>query len=490
MKNAGKGAARAGRILTGDSINKNVVEAKYAVRGEILDIKAQIASEMKAGKKFPFKDFCELNIGNPQTFKMKPITYFRQVLAVCTSPDLLDSNVFSDDVKKRAKEYLDAFSSIGCYSDSTGNPMVPRSIADFISRRDGVKANPDNIFIYNGASEAIASVMQTINRPGEKTGFMIPIPQYPLYSAQVSLNGAQFVGYYLDEENGWGLDEVALNKSYEDAVKQGIDVRAVIVINPGNPTGAIFSKKSVETLLKFAHSKGVVVLADEVYQENIYTDKKQFVSFRKVLSEMPKDIAEAVELFSFHSCSKGFLGECGVRGGYLEMVNIDPAVRAQILKLKTISLCSNTVGQIMMDLKVRPPTVADSSAKTVEQYNSEVAALMKELKEKARIMYETLNSMKGMHSNPIEGAMYAFPRVDLPKKFVAEAESQGKAPDALYCAMALKETGAVMVPGSGFKQRPGTHHFRTTILPSPIGFLNSKLTELKTFNDNFMKKYS
>ena len=490
MKQAGRGIRKAGPLLKVETMNKNVVDAKYAVRGEILDIKAQIAAEMKEGKKFPFKEFCELNIGNPQTFKMKPITFFRQVIATVTCPQLLETASFSDDVKRRAQQYLDSFGSVGCYTDSTGNAIVPKSIAEFISKRDGVVANSDNIFLYNGASEAIASMMQVINIPNGRTGFMIPIPQYPLYSAQVTLNGAEFVGYYLDEDNGWELDENALNKSYEDAVKNGVDVRAVIVINPGNPTGSIFSRKSIESLFKFAHSKGIIVLADEVYQDNIYTENKKFISFRKVLSEQPKEVSNSVELVSFHSVSKGFLGECGARGGYLELVNFDPAVRAQILKLKTISLCSNSYGQIMLDLKVRPPSAVDCSPATVKEYNDEVAALLNQLSRKAKIMYEALNSMKNMHSNPIEGAMYAFPRVDLPKKFISEAEAQGKTPDALYCSMALQQTGAVMVPGSGFKQRPGTSHFRTTILPSPIEFFNSKLNELKKFNDELMKKYS
>src|SRR3990167_4073126 len=271
-----------------ENLNPNVVVAKYAVRGEILDVKAKIASEMKAGVKYPFTEFCELNIGNPQTFKMKPVSFFRDVLAATTAPWLMEKKgVFSKDVQTRAQEYIKHFNSVGCYSDSTGNPLVSRSVADFISKRDGIPAKAENVFLYNGASEAIASVMQTINLPGKRTGFMIPIPQYPLYSAQVQLLGAEFVGYYLDEANGWELDEAALNKSYDEAKSRGVDVRFIIVIKPSNPTGAIFSKKSIEALFKFTYNKCIVVLADEVYQENIYTAKKHFISFREVLSQQP-----------------------------------------------------------------------------------------------------------------------------------------------------------------------------------------------------------
>ena len=233
-----------------------------------------------------------------------------------------------------------------------------------------------------------------------------------------------------------------------------------------------------------------MVLADEVYQDNIYNPKKSFVSFRKVLNESNADIRDSVELVSFHSVSKGFLGECGLRGGYMELHNFNPAVRQILLKLKTIYLCSNSIGQITMDLKVRPPTEKDATAKTVQQYESEVKALLGDLTKKAKIVENALNSMKNIHCNPIEGAMYAFPRVDLPKKFIAEAESLGKVPDAYYCMLALQATGGVMVPGSGFRQREGTHHFRTTILPAPVTFLESKYQEFKKFNDDLMKKYS
>lgn len=232
---------------------------------------------------------------------------------------------------------------------------------------------------------------------------------------------------------GWELDENELIKSYEEAVKRGAKVRSIIVINPGNPTGAIFSRKSIEALFRFAHTKGLVVLADEVYQENIYSEKKKFLSFRKVLSDMSADIANSVELISFHSCSKGFIGECGIRGGYAEMHNIDPEVMSVVRKQKSIYMGSNTVGQIMMDLKVRPPNLDECNKATVDNYNQEMNGLLTALKAKANLLETELTKMKGMHTNPIEGAMYGFPRVDLPQKFIEEAKSLGRAPDAHYC---------------------------------------------------------
>jgi alanine transaminase len=208
-----------------------------------------------------------------------------------------------------------------------------------------------------------------------------------------------------------------------------------VIINPGNPTGSIFSKASLETLFKFAHDKGIIVLADEVYQENIYSKKKDFISCRKVLSQMAPEIANTVELASFHSCSKGFLGECGLRGGYVELHNFQPEVVAMIHKLQTIRLCPNSIGQIAMDLKVRPPSSKDCTAETVKQYKDEVASILSDLKKKALIAEKALNSMDGMHCNAIEGAMYAFPKVSLSKQFEEEAKTFNRTPDQHYCML-------------------------------------------------------
>jgi len=96
-----------------------------------------------------------------------------------------------------------------------------------------------------------------------------------------------------------------------------VDVRSIVVINPGNPTGQVLDEDTIRNIIKFANEKNLIILADEVYQENIYTADKQFHSFKKVLKSFEdKNVADNTELVSFHSCSKGFLGECGIRGGY------------------------------------------------------------------------------------------------------------------------------------------------------------------------------
>lgn len=129
-----------------------------------------------------------------------------------------------------------------------------------------------------------------------------------------------------------------------------------MVINPGNPTGSILSADTIAKILEFSVRNRIVVIADEVYRENVYKDNTSFISFRKVLETLSQEVRDNCELASLHSVSKGLLGECGLRGGYLYLHNFNPLVIDQLVKLKSINLCSNSIGQLMVELMVNPPT--------------------------------------------------------------------------------------------------------------------------------------
>ena len=190
-----------------------------------------------------------------------------------------------------------------------------------------------------------------------------------------------------------------------------------------------------------------------------------------------------------HSTSKGLLGECGFRGGYLDIHNFNPEVIAQIVKLKSINLCSNVMGQVMVDCMVNPP-IEDVTQETKEKFLAEKKVLFESLKLRAKIVTKYLNSMRNVKSNEVEGAMYAFPCVTFSKKAIAAAEKEGKVVDLFYCLEVLKNTGIALVPGSGFKQVPGTFHFSITTLILPESHLENKLKALKQFNDEFPAKYA
>ncbi|KAL0463767.1 UNVERIFIED_CONTAM: Alanine aminotransferase 2, mitochondrial [Sesamum latifolium] len=430
-----------------------VLECEYAVRGEIVILAQRLQEELKNNPNaHPFDEILYCNIGNPQSLGQQPITFFREVLALCDHPALLDKaetrGLFSADSIERAYEILHQIPgrATGAYSHSQGIKGLRDKIAAGIEARDGYPADPNDIFLTDGASPAVP--------------------------------------YYLDEATGWGLEIAELKNQLETAKSKGISVRAFVVINPGNPTGQVLAENNQKQIVDFCKDEGLVLLADEVYQENIYVPDKQFHSFKKVARSMgygEKDIS----LVSFQSVSKGYYGECGKRGGYMEVTGFSPEIMEQIYKLASVNLCSNISGQILASLVMNPPKVGDES---YESYLAEKDAILSSLARRAKQLEDAFNSLKGVTCNRAEGAMYLFPNIDLPKKAIEAAKAVNTAPDAFYARRLLNATGIVVVPGSGFRQVPGTWHFRCTILPQEdkIPAIVSRLTEFhKGFMDEF-----
>jgi aspartate/methionine/tyrosine aminotransferase len=429
-------------------LSLTVLDTQYAVRGPIV---ARAAELEKAGRRILYG-----TIGNPQALGQKPLTYIRQTLALCEYPALLDSPaargpgaLFPPDVVEAARTVLEGTQyGLGAYSESKGVQTIREAVARFISERDGVDSDPDSIFLGDGASKTVQLALRTLIS-GSADGIMVPIPQYPLYSATITLYDGRQVPYYLDEDHDWRLSRELLDKAFLDAMRQGIKVKAICVLNPGNPTGSVLDHENIAMIIDFARSHDLSILTDEVYQEDVYLTDFSFYSFAKVMAEMG---VSDVSLFSFHSCSKGFIGECGHRGGYMEIRNVPGEVVDQIAKLQSISLCSNLPGQVVTYCMVTPPAEGSPSR---ELYVAERDHIMSELRSRAAILAAGLNGIPGIHCTRIAGAMYAFPRISLPV---------GRTDDA-YCLDLLEATGICVVPGSGFGQMPGTHHFRTTILP-------------------------
>lgn len=473
---------QASKSFTADTINENMLKCRYEVRGEIY---LAAVKRTQQGKEVIYT-----NVGNPHALGQQPLTFNRQVLALLMAPFLIDqpgaASMFAPDAIARAKNYLAHIKGgVGAYSDSKGNPYIRQEIANFIGQQNGVVSNPENIFISNGASECARMLLQAMIR-GPTDGVMVPIPQYPLYSASITLYGGELVPYYLDEDNGWAMDVNELQRSVDAAKAKGILCRALVFINPGNPTGQCLSEKNVRDIITFSYNNRMVLCADEVYQENIYDSSRPFISARKVLNKMPEPYRSGCELISFHTVSKGTYGECGLRGGYMEMHNCDPDAVAEIYKIASINLSPNVPGQVALGLMVNNPKPGDYSYK---QFVGEKQALLESLKRRARLITDAFNSLEGVICQETEGAMYSFPRITLPQAAIDAAKVKGKEPDVMYCLELLDETGISCVPGSGFKQAPGTFHFRTTILPQEDKFdLIIKL--FTAFHNGFMKRYS
>jgi aspartate/methionine/tyrosine aminotransferase len=443
-------------------LGKAVLETEYAVRGPIVVRAAELE---KQGR-----DIIYCNIGNPQSLGQKPLTWNRQILALCEYPALMDlaPNAFPADVVETAKAILAGTKhGLGAYSESRGVRFIRDAVAAFILERDHIGVDPEAIFLTDGASKGVQTILRLL-LSGPQDGIMVPIPQYPLYSATITLCEGRMVPYYLDEANGWKLSRPMLEASLAQAQAEGTQVKAICVINPGNPTGAVLDEANIAMIINFAKAHGLSILADEVYQENIYLPGDEFVSFAKVLHQSE---AKDVSLFSFHSCSKGFLGECGVRGGYFEYRNVPDDVAAQILKLQSVSLCANLAGQTATYAMVRPPKPGMPSYAT---YAAEKGAILDTLKQRAILLAEGLNRIEGIRCNVIAGAMYAFPSITLPP---------GRT-DFDYAMALLEQTGICVVPGSGFGQAVGTAHFRTTILP-PTDKIRKVVDALGEFHSDY-----
>lgn len=485
-----KGSRFFSKALTKETLGSNVKNAEYAIRGYIVQRANEISQRLSKGEKFPFKKLLFCNIGNPLALGQPAFSFDRDVLSVILNPRLRSCNDISKDARDRAQKFISSVEypdALGAYTASHGFAVTRQSVKKYIEERDGYPSDINNIYLTDGASDGVKTIFNLLLR-GPQDGVMIPIPQYPLYNALISLLSGQPVPYYLDESKCWGLDMNNVEANYKKARDAGTSVRGIVIINPGNPTGQVMTKENMEDIIKFCSKNKLVILADEVYQKNIYREKP-FISFKKVVHSMSAPYNQ-VELVSFHSTSKGVVGECGLRGGYMELENIDSYVAEQILKLRSISLCANTVGQVMTELMVNPPKEGVNSPEVVAKHKKEVDLVFGGLKKRSLLLTEKLNSIPGVKTNEIEGALYAYPSVNIPPKAIKAAKERGLAPDALYCVEALEECGLVLVPGSGCGQKEGTHHFRITNLIFNTAEFDQALEAFKKFNAKFFAKYS
>jgi alanine transaminase len=329
--------------------------------------------------------------------------------------------------------------------------------------RDGFPSDPEHIFLTAGASAGVSQILGLALRSGD--GCMIPIPQYPLYTATLAYLGAKPIPYYLQETEQWSMNTQVLKDGVAKAKAEGTPVKALAVINPGNPTGACLSREAIEEVVQLCYDESILLLADEVYQRNIFDpEQKPFISFKSVVKSMSPEIANGVELVSFHSISKGVSGECGV------------------------------------DLLVNPPKPGDAS---YDQWLVETTTTHDDLASRSKLMSERFNSLPGMSCQPAEGAMYLFPKIDIPPKAVEEAKRREKAADVMYTLDLLGEwnqttssgprclhpdaTGICAVAGSGFGQEEGTYHLRVTALCPGV---EEYVGKIEKFHNEFMEKWA
>ncbi|KAL3938080.1 MAG: hypothetical protein SGBAC_006928 [Bacillariaceae sp.] len=468
---------------------------EYAVRGQVVIAADKLNAALKAhtpdSEDFDFEKILYTNIGNPQSVGQKELTWPRQVLSLVQLPDEVGVDhpdvlkMYPKDAVKRAKEIkLGLGSGSGAYSHSKGARAIRDDVAAFIKKRDeGVASDAEDIYLTNGASSAIENVMKALIAD-PSCGLMIPIPQYPIYSALLDLHNGQKVPYYLDEEQCWDINIRELERSLTDALEAGINVVGLVLINPGNPTGQVLSKEGVQEVVRFCAANDLVLMSDEVYQENVYADTP-FYSSKRAAYDCGLLEDDRLQLVSFHSTSKGVFGECGCRGGYMELVGFDQTVKDHLYKLASSSLCSSISGQVMMSLMTRGPAKGDAS---YESHELEKSLIYESLKRRSKIVQAGLNAVDGMSCQPAQGAMYCFPSIQVPDGAIQAAAEQGLPPDTFYALSLLERTGVCVVPASGFGQRKGRFGFRTTFLPQEEDLSNA-VDAIRQHHEEFSLRY-
>ncbi|GFT05171.1 alanine aminotransferase 1 [Nephila pilipes] len=474
-------------LLNADNINQNLRHMEFPWPSLVVSRGNEIEKEIKMGRKYPFKEVIHAHAGDPQGMGQKPVTFFQQIVSLCINPSLLQSEFFPSDVKERAMAILENCrgNSIGSYTDCTGMKLVRQQVAKFIQSRDGVPASYEDIFLSSGATDALRIVLYLfINSTRDKPpGVMVPIPQYPLFSSTVTEYGMYQISYYLDEEKQWALDVSELRRAVSEA-KPYCEPKVLVIINPGNPSGFVMSRDDIENIIKFAYEENLFILADEVYQYNVYDPDLKFYSFKKILTEMGPPYS-TIELSSFMSASKGYMGECGARSGYCEIVNLDNQVKEMLVKLLSGRMCPSLLGQVIMYCITNPP---QSDEPSHDLFEKEKNSILQSLKERAEFCYKKFNSVEGLSCNKVVGAMYVYPRIYLSQKALKKASELDLRPDEFYALEMLLDCGVCIIPGCLFGQRPQTYHFRLTFLPQ-MDKLKIIVERILKFHVKFINEY-
>jgi alanine-synthesizing transaminase len=385
----------------------------YAVRDIIL-----VANEAaKAGKELLY-----LNIGDPNLFDFAPPKHIVEYT------------------------YKAMLNNKNGYSPSSGIKEAVDAIEKEANRK-GID-NVLDIFVTTGASEAIDICLTALVNQGENV--LTPTPGYPLYTAIQSKLMSMENPYYLDEDNNWQPDIEDIKSKINDKT------RAIVLINPNNPTGSLYSLDILQQIINLALEHNLVIFADEIYDKLLFDGNKHIS-----IASLNKDVS----VITFGGLSKNYFVP-GFRMGWGIISG-----RKQLL--------SNYIEAINKILRAR------LSANHPEQYaikpalegdHNHLTEAMAKLTVRRDITVNMLNAIPGISCVKPLGAFYAFPRLHMEHS------------DSQFVNGLIKATGVVVVPGSGFGQVPGTHHFRVVFLPDEI-ILTKAYNNIADYYVKFLKSF-
>jgi alanine-synthesizing transaminase len=338
------------------------------------------------------------------------------------------------------------------YSDSKGI-FGARKAVMHETQKQGIKGvTLDDIYLGNGASELIVMATNGLLNNGDE--LLLPAPDYPLWTAAVSLSGGTPVHYVCDEDNGWmpNIDDIRS--------KITKNTKGIVVINPNNPTGALYSDELLLQIVELARKHGLIIFADEVYDKVLYDGVKH----TPIAS-----LSEDVLTLTFNSLSKSYRS-CGYRAGWL-VVSGDKKPAADYIEglnmLSNMRLCANVPGQWAIQ-------TALGGYQSINDLVGEGGRLRKQ----RDLAYELITAIPGVTCVKPQAALYMFPRLD-PNVYPIKDDQQ-------FFLELLQETKVMLVQGTGFNWKT-TDHFRIVFLPHEDD-LREAISRIAKFLENYRNR--
>lgn len=362
------------------------------------------------------------NIGDPNKWDFETPEYFKETL-------------------RQAVDNTD-----NGYGDSQGNLNLRQAIVDRELEKNDVHISSDDVYITSGVSECINVMMGALIEPGDEV--LVPGPGYPSYAQYINFYEGNVVPYRQIEEENWRPDIDMMRDRITNRTK------AIVVINPNNPTGAVYAEKDLRAIGDLAAEYDIPLISDEIYDKIVFDGK--FFSISRLPSDIPRVILNG---FSKVNLMPGW------REGYcyfMDQHGLMDEVRQGMMKQFRARICANVPCQ----------EAARASLQGPQDY---IVEMNRKLKERAEFTYKRLNEIPGISANKARGALYTFPKVELTdwktdKDFVFDL---------------IDHTGLVFVHGTGFCEEFGKGHFRTILLP-PMNMLEEAYDIL----DKFMRKHN
>lgn len=335
------------------------------------------------------------------------------------------------------------------YSDHKGLVSSRESVKRYYESKGIANIHTDDIFLGNGLSELIMHAVQALLNDGDEV--LVPSPDYPLWTAAVRFSGGKAVHYLCDEESDWFPDVADIKRKINNRT------RAIVIINPNNPTGAVYSKELLQELVKLAEEHNLVVFSDEIYDKILY-DGIEFVS--------TATLSDKAIVVTFSGLSKNYLA-AGFRAGWMMISGAKHKASQYISGLNTLAslrVCSNVPAQYALQVALEGHTSINDMVLPSGRLGAQRA-----------ISYEKLTSIPGISCVKPKGAFYLFPKIDV-KKFNIKDDQQ-------FVLDLLADKHVLLVNGTGFNwHKPD--HFRIVYLPQTVE-LSQTMDKLAAFLENY-----